>query len=746
MAGRDKRRTSSHRKGSKGPKASRAAVPDKRASKAARRVPAKPAGWRLWVFRAMAVFVVPAVFFGALELGLRVAGYGYPAGPFVKVKADGKTCYGDNTRFSWRFFPRHLAREAMPYVFPASKPDNTCRIFVLGASAAMGVPQPVFSFTRILRVMLRYQYPGTNFEVINTGMAAINSHVVLQIARECARHEPDLFIVYLGNNEVTGPYGAGTVFAPLSGNLPVIRAAIAFKGTRLGQLLTQALASVGTGANAPQIWRGLEMFLDKQIRADDPALQAVYEHFQSNLEDIVAAGRRSGAEVVLCTVGSNLKDNPPFGSLHRADWTEAQKQSWDEIYSEGVEHESAGRYAEAVERYLAAAELDDSYADLQFRLGRCHWQLGEFDQAAARYVQARHFDTLRFRADDRINEIVRRVAGSSGAGVQLVDAVAQFAEYSPEQVPGAELFYEHVHLNFTGNYLLAQSIFAQLEPALPERVKRTQEDTPEPLSEDECARRLAYTELDRYQIEAKVLNNFIKRPPFSNQLYHAEQVERMERDVAALKARVTGSLRAEAAEQNRWAVENDDADWLLHWKYGQLLAEQTRDYRAAAEQFRWFRSHLPHSWLGYSSLATALYGLGDLNGAIEQFRAALRIKPTCGTAHFSLGQAYQRQGDTDRAAQHYTQAIQWERDCIPAYNNLARLMLQKAELEKAIAICRRGLVFSPDNAILHGSLGSLLAQHGQRDEAVKELQTALALDPNSAPIRESLEVLLGKRN
>ena len=43
-------------------------------------------------------------------------------------------------------------------------------------------------------------------------MTAINSHAVLPIARECARHEGDLWIVYMGNNEMIGPFGAISVF------------------------------------------------------------------------------------------------------------------------------------------------------------------------------------------------------------------------------------------------------------------------------------------------------------------------------------------------------------------------------------------------------------------------------------------------------------------------------------------------------------------------------------------------------
>jgi hypothetical protein len=38
---------------------------------------------------------------------------------------------------------------------------------------------------------------------------------------------------------------------------------------------------------------------------------------------------------------------------------------------------------------------------------------------------------------------------------------------SPHQIPGEEFFYEHVHLNFQGNYLLARAFAEQIESAWP---------------------------------------------------------------------------------------------------------------------------------------------------------------------------------------------------------------------------------------------------------------------------------------
>ena len=103
---------------------------------------------------------------------------------------------------------------------------------MLGGSAAQGSPDAAFSFGRILEKMLGHKYRDANFEVVNVSMAAINSYVVLEIAKDCAKYNPDLFLVYLGNNEVVGPYGPGTVFTPLLSNLNFIRCVkIRFRGS-----------------------------------------------------------------------------------------------------------------------------------------------------------------------------------------------------------------------------------------------------------------------------------------------------------------------------------------------------------------------------------------------------------------------------------------------------------------------------------------------------------------------------------
>jgi tetratricopeptide (TPR) repeat protein len=191
-------------------------------------------------------------------------------------------------------------------------------------------------------------------------------------------------------------------------SLPAIRARIFLNSTRLGQLVGKV-----TGAsqkNTPE-WRGMEMFLDRQVRADSPQMRPVYENFATNLRDIVTVARRSGAQVLISTVATNLKDCAPFASLHREGIREDELRSWEGLVKRGADLENAGSYAEALKLYLSAADIDPQYAELQFRIARCLWALGDFAGAKERFVRAQDLDTLRFRADSRLNEIIRSLAG-----------------------------------------------------------------------------------------------------------------------------------------------------------------------------------------------------------------------------------------------------------------------------------------------------------------------------------------------
>ncbi len=164
------------------------------------------------------------LFLGGTELALRLTGYGYPAKYFLSAKMQGRDYFLTNEKFGLRFFPPALLRTPTAVRLAADKPANSCRIFLFGESAALGDPEPSMGMGRQLEVLLRERFPGLHPEVIPAAMTAINSHVLLPIARECAHHQGDIWVIYMGNNEIVGPFGTGTIFGPQAPQLAFVRA------------------------------------------------------------------------------------------------------------------------------------------------------------------------------------------------------------------------------------------------------------------------------------------------------------------------------------------------------------------------------------------------------------------------------------------------------------------------------------------------------------------------------------------
>src|SRR5271166_6655478 len=259
-----------------------------------------PVGHHRWVFLIATALFVPLLILGIVEASLRVAGVGYRTELLVPCTVQGSPAACYNLFFAAPFFPAGMVQTPRLYAIPSQKAPGTYRIFVLGESAAMGDPDPAYGFSRYLEVMLRERFPSRKFEVVNTGSVAINSHVVLPIAEQLASQRPDLFVIYSGNNEVVGPYGPGTVLTAGSMSIPAVRSSIYLRSTRTGQLLTK----LGTQKKE---WRGMQMFLDKQVPASSPLMKHTYANFERNLRDTIAVARASGARVIVATVATNLK-------------------------------------------------------------------------------------------------------------------------------------------------------------------------------------------------------------------------------------------------------------------------------------------------------------------------------------------------------------------------------------------------------------------------------------------------------
>jgi tetratricopeptide (TPR) repeat protein len=347
-------------------------------------------------------------------------------------------------------------------------------------------------------------------------------------------------------------------------------------------------------------------------------------------------------------VPTNLKDCPPFASLHRADLSEADLARWSAFYEQGMALEEAGDLPAACVAYQCAAEIDDQYADLHFRWARSSLEPGQPERAAQRFRQARDLDALQFRADSQLNQLIRRAATDrADRQVRFFDAEAWVAANSPEGVPGSEFFLEHVHLNPEGNHLLARALAEEVVNALdlapnPNRKDGANRAAAPPtgspwLSHADCLQALGFTGWNRHDLLSRILER-MEQPPFTQQMDHAKRIQGLRTEIDALRSATKPAQVRRAAQQVAQAVARFPEQADLRWNLAQLL-DLAGDAAGAEEQWRAVIRLRPHDHLPYYNLAKVIEVQGRVDEAQLLYRRCLERKPDYDQARQELASA-----------------------------------------------------------------------------------------------------------
>ena len=772
---------------------------------------------RKWLFSLVGFVLLPLLALAGLELVLRLAGCGYATAFFQRIRIGNQECLVENDKFGLRFFPPELAVGPPPVVMKVNKGARAYRIFLLGESAALGDPAPAYGAGRYLQMLVRERFPGVEFEVICGALTAINSHAVLPIARECARHQGDLWIVYMGNNEMVGPFGATAVLGSQSPPLWQVRLSLWVQQTRLGQVLLSLGRKLAGSAKHRSSWGEMQMFMENRIAPQDARKEVVYRSFRRNLEAILWAGRRAGVPIILCTVGVNLKDCPPFGSLLEAGLTAADGQAHAGLCAAALKAEAAGDFAGAAQKLEQAARIDPRFAELQFRWGECLLRLsrnrsaavpipnressppensgarqgaatgrlavetnaGETPAAAAargHFRAARDDDALPFRADSALNVIIGQAARQfAGPGLALCDAAAAFATNSPVGIAGSEAFWEHVHFNFDGNYLLARAWAEAAERFLP--AAATNRAAAGWASQAACEQRLGLTEWNRCAVLEDLLQR-LSRPPFTGQLNHAQRVEEVRGQMRAMRRGMDRAAAAKARAVYLAALKEAPEDHRLHENFAQFL-EAVGELPQAVAEWQRVRGLIPQHPAAYLQAGRLLVRQGELAAGRGLLLQAMKMRPGLAEGWLELGDIHALEGELELALKEYERARQlapqdprpyyhigkalWQLNCRPEAGASLRHALQLRPdyweghyaLGEELALAGQGaearkefeevIRLKPDYPMAHLNLGVALAQAGDFDQALRHPEEAARLDPRNQEAREYLDKLRARR-
>jgi hypothetical protein len=382
-----------------------------------------------------------------LEIGLRSLGYGHDTRLVVPVT-------GAATAGTHRLNPHAdrayfgsldvIGPEPRPFLLP--KPKGVYRILVVGGSTVAGFPYPFeLAMPRQLEVVLQQQSPDRQFEVLNAGITALNTHGEVDVVRQGLACEPDLIIVHSGHNEFYGPGGEASTASGFAPRLyPLLQI-----------LRRQRLFQLGESCvHRPPKRHLLETLpADIAIPLDGLVFAHAREAYESHLREMVAAATRARIPILLTTVPGNLRDQSPMHSLSRPHLTEQQQREQAERQKAAARHFSYGEFDQALAVLKTARQLDPTSAILAYREAQCLDMLGRGRDAADAYMLAADLDGCRFRAPSEFVGIVASVASSGPDTVLFCNVHRELLEQSKM---GDDVFLEHVHYNLKGNWLVAK--------------------------------------------------------------------------------------------------------------------------------------------------------------------------------------------------------------------------------------------------------------------------------------------------
>ncbi len=702
------------------------------------------------------LFATAAVvgFFALLELGLALGGVepltaqrdpylGFASSIplFVEDESDGsgELVTAPNKR---RWFNRQR--------FTNKKPANTYRIFTLGGSTTYGRPyNDEVSFSGWLREMLPAADISRHWEVINAGGISYASYRVAVVMEELIDYDPDLFIIYTGHNEFLE---RRTYLETIETPRALTEAAALLSRTRIFSAGDQLMRRI---QGKPPVVEDERRILESEVdtilassigpgayQRDDEGRRQALAHFRFTLQRMIDLARSAGADVLLVTPASNLKDSPPFKSEPRAGLPVDDQRRVAGLFEEVLQAAVNKRWEDAVNALDQVIAVDDRYAGAYYHRGRALYELECYSEAKKAYQRALEEDVCPLRALPKIRRIIKETAAEND--VRVVDYQQLTEQQAEHGIPGSEEFLDHVHPTISGHRLLAVEL-----------LKAVNEMGIVSLSaswSDEALARITKQVEGRLDEKAHgaALRNLARLSSWLGRLDEASRMLAKAMELLGNDAETMDLMGQNAAARNepeqaihlyRRALEinPDFPDTWLH--LGMELLKQDEPAEALADFQRALELE-PSSAEAHTQLGIALALTGQSDQAVIHYRRALELRPRYAVAHNNLGAELGALNDTEQAIRHLEEAIEISPDYADALVNLGYMHAARGDYRDAVTQYIRALDLKPDSFEAHFNLGSALHQMGDSRQAVESFMQALQINPLSAQGHFSLGVAL----
>ena len=529
-------------------------------------------------------------------------------------------------------------------VFDIVKRNNSFRIFVMGESSAAGFPfSPNGTISRYIRDRLELIYPDKYIEVINLGITATNSYTIRDLIPGVIKQKPDLILIYAGHNEYYGAFGVGStenignsrefvnflIWLNKFKSIEFLRNSISAVTTMFSEEVKQELHSSGTLM--------ARIVKEQLIPFNSESFNVGVKQFEGNFEDILQMIQDAGIPVTIGTLVSNLKDQKPFIS------------------------DGSGSNEMADSVYLMAQH--------QLKLGNMH-------SADSLFRFAKDLDALRFRAPEKINETIKRLAEKFNCGLINVDSI--FNENSPDGIVGNNLTVDHLHPSLSAYLLMGKIYFEAIENNgfLPDD---EQLQIPHGQQDSVVVNNFAFSRLDTIISNIRLiglLNDwpFVDKPDFS----------------FLKRLRLNNIIDSIAY---KIAVENID------WENGHRDAAEyylmKKKYWDFAKEFQVIVSQYPFKLNDYDYAASQLIKVKEYDLSYNFLRKRFKETPDAFSAKW-LGNINLNRKEVDEAIKYLSASIEYDKNDAQTFYNLAGAYIQKEEFKSALQSIEKCLTIKPD--------------------------------------------------
>ena len=578
---------------------------------------------------------LPVLFFVLLEFGLRIFGYGFSNEQWETV-TDGKLML--NQEIAKRYF---YETTRIPFsnqdVFDAVKKPNTFRVFILGGSSAAGYPfSPLGSFSRYIRDRLILLYPSSTIEVVNLSMTAINSYTIRDLFPGVLEKKPDLILIYAGHNEYYGALGAGSMES-LGTSRKMVNLILYLNRFKIVQLLRNTIQwgmkLFSSNDDKPSGTLMSRMAQDQYIALDSETFNDGISQFEGNIRDVLDMAKEKNVPVILSTLVSNLKDQPPFISIKNEKLPPA-----DKIYNQAKQVFLGGNYVEA---------------DSLFRF-------------------AKDLDGLRFRAPKKMNRVITSL--SNEYKLPLVNADSFFSSISPDGIVGNNIMTDHLHPTLHGQMILGKLFFEKMQQSndLPKTEKADLSDNAQ---DSISVANFHFTPLDSIigDFRIKLLKNDW---PF---ITKEEKIPNSQ--VLNLKD-IKDSLAAE--------VLDDKISWEeAHRKLAAYYLVK-KNLNSFLEEMDALISQYPVIAEYYDYVTNVLIQINDYKNAYKYLKAGYDIKPSAFKTKW-LGTIDLYNDKLDSAEKYLNESLSYDSNDAQVWYNLAGIYVKRNDYKKALELVNKAL-------------------------------------------------------